>query len=414
MDNKTIAIILVAVIAIAGVAAYFVFLKPAPVEDDSGTSIVGRVNSEGSGIFLVPGEDAADYITVQTTEPGDGAKFVYNEITGKYYVFNTSNWGGKVFGTPGAATIQHVQLKSLVDLMGLKYVSYMKDQALESDTVYYLAGVTGLADFMNKMETTPFTGYFTWEAQYSAALAYEGQEFVPLVTTNDLFPEHTCCIIGTSNEFAVNNADAMSAFLYVYSKAVDEINVALEDTTSDDYKTLLEVALDKVAMPEALSEAEKRTAIENALKNVTYLYADDENGSLDKLVDDISEVAESLYNGGQISNSAQDLGFKSYDALAEKFVQSSYMTNAIKGSYTKLTSTVNINVSVIGGDIHQIALWYALEKGMFAEENITITTMVQGNGPAVFTLIYNGEADIGFLGAPPMTINSMNHETIVA
>ncbi len=415
MNSKILAIAIVAIIAVGGVAAYLAFSgNGGSGSDDSGMRIVGRVNSEGSGIILVPGEEPTDYITVQKEMPGLGAKYIYNEVEGNYYVLHPENWGGKIFGTPGAATIQHVQLAQVVKDMGLNYTSYMLGTELKADTVYYVAGVTGFEDFMNKMKTTPFTGYFTWEAQYSAALAYEAEIFPSLVMTNNIFPDHTCCIIGTNAASWSKNSEALEVFLKVYVDAVNEINVALNDTSSADYATLLQVATKRVVLPDALTPAEKTEAYKSALQNVTYVYADSDKGSLNDLRNDIAAIAESLYNSGQIGKSASDLGFNSYADLAKKFVDSKYMEKALSGDVKKLEKLNIINVAVISGDIHQIAMWYAIEKGMFEEYNLEINTFAQGNGPAVFTLLENGEANIGFLGAPPMTINSMNKELITA
>ena len=116
---------------------------------DKGLSIIGRVNSEGSGILLKPGEKASDYITVQTDAPAEGAKFI--QKGGKYYVFNVDKWKGKIFATPGTATIQHVQLGELAKLMDLKYVSYVDGTELSDDSLYYIAGVSSFADFDNKV-----------------------------------------------------------------------------------------------------------------------------------------------------------------------------------------------------------------------------------------------------------------------
>ena len=60
-------------------------------------------------------------------------------------------WGGKIFATPGVATIQHVQLAELAKLMGLKFVSYVDGTSLSSDTLYYLPGIARFADFENKV-----------------------------------------------------------------------------------------------------------------------------------------------------------------------------------------------------------------------------------------------------------------------
>ena len=411
MDKKIIAIALVAIIIVAGVAV--VLLTGGSGGKDSGLSIVGRVNSEGSGLILAPGENPEDYITETKEMPGFGAKFIYNESNKTYYVFHPEAWGGKVFATPGLATIQHVQLMELVvEIMGLKFVSYTDTTVPAKDTVYHVAGVSSFADFENKRQTTPaIIGYIIWEAQYSVGLV-KGYESLAL--TNDLFDGHTCCIIGTSNKYLEKNPDVAKAFLAVYCKAVDAVNYACEHTDSTEYTNLIEIASKRVAMPDSLTDAQKRHTIALALENVTYLYSDYPNGSLTHLTEDISALAESLYTAEQIEKSAKDLGFDSYDDLAKAFVKDSYLKDALKGSYTKLTQKTKINVAAIAGDIHQIAIWYAIDTKMFEEANLEIVIMGQGGGPAVFNLLMNGEADFGFLGAPPMTIRSMNAEQIHA
>jgi len=412
MDNKIIAIILVVIVAVAGVAVYFMMSGNGGGDDDAkGLSIVGRVNSEGSGILLKPSEDPADYITVTDEMPGFGAKFIYNEAEELYYVFNVETWGGKVFATPGAATIQHVQLMELASLMGLKYVSYTEGSALSKDTLYYVAGVPSFSEFTNKIKTSPLVGFIIWEAQYAVGVVegYKG-----LALTNDLFEGHTCCIIGTSNKFIKHNEDTLATFFSVYVEAVKQVNAAIADPDSVAYSNLLAIAKNRVSMPDGMTDEEKVEAIELALRHVTYVYADDETGSLTDLKSDISELAESLVAANQINKSASDLGFKSYDALADKFVQDKYMKEAISGNYVEPTVVKKINVAAISGDIHQIALWYAIDMTMFAEKNLAVIVSGQGNGPAVYGLLSNGEADIGFLGAPPMTIRSMNAEEIHA
>ncbi|MBR2255572.1 MAG: hypothetical protein IJ856_07200 [Candidatus Methanomethylophilaceae archaeon] len=404
MDKKVI--IIVAVVAVVIVAAAAVLLlnnKGGGDDDVKGLSIISRVNSEGSGIILSQSEDPSSYITVQTTKPAADAKYIKNDSTGNYYVFNVAGWGGKVFATPGAATIQHVQLMELASLMGLKYASYSDGTTTKADTLYYVAGVPSFAEFVNKEKTSPVCGFIIWEAQVSVAT---GNGYNLLALTNDLFDGHTCCIIGASNKYLNKETEAIETFLSVYAKSVDAINAAIANPTSSAYSELLSISLKRVSMPDG--DYDKEKAVKEALANVLYLYADDAKGGLSSLESDIAKLAEDLYDAHQINNSAKDLGFTSYAALADKFVDNSYLSEALKGGHDKLDSKKTINVAVIGGDIHQIAIWYAYDKGMFDDANLNVVISSQSNGPAVYGLLANGETDIGFLGAPPMTIRSMN------
>ena len=411
MDNKIIAIIVVAVLVIAGVGVFIALGNNGGNDGASGLSIVGRVNSEGSGIILKPGEDATEYITETLEQPSLGAKYIKNESTGIYYVFNTSKWGGQVFATPGTATIQHVQLFTLASIMGLKYASYTDGMSLSDDTLYYVAGVASFAEFENKTSSSPLVGYIIWEAQYSVGLE---KDYVGLALTNDLFEGHTCCIIGVSNNYLKNNEETVVTFLSVYLQAVNRIDAALLDPTSDDFEKLINIAKNRVAMPDGLTDEEKEEVIMSALYNVTYIYADDNFGSLTKLKADIASLAESLYDTNQIANSASDLGFKSYTELADKFVDDTYMKKAVKVDDAKLANSTTITVAAINGDIHQIALWFAKDTGMFSAANLNVDVSGQSNGTGVYTVLANGEANMGFLGAPPMTIRCMNAEDIHA
>jgi len=406
MDKKILTIAVVAVVVIAAAAVAVMLMNNGSKDPEvTGLSVVGRVNSEGSGILLAKDVNPEDFITAEVEQPGLGAIYIYNDETKLYYVFHPGSWGGKIFATPGAATIQHVQLMELASMMNLKFVSYTDGMTTQSDSLYYIAGVPSFSEFENKLKTAPLTGFIIWEAQVSVG-AVKG--YPVLAKTNELFNDHTCCIIGASNKFLDKGDNIMAVFFSVYSKAVDRINAALQDPNSEDYLRLVEIATQRVSMPDDMTETEKMTAIVSALLNVTYVYADDKDGSLNLLENDIASLAESLYLAKQIEKSAADLGFKSYKELAEKFVDDSYLRKAVSGDFIPLLDKRTINVAAIAGDVHQIALWFAIDTGMFQGANLNINVYSQSAGPAVYGLLANGEADIGFLGAPPMTIRSMN------
>lgn len=406
MDKKILAVLAVVIIVAAGAVAGFTMMKKSD-DKEAGLSIVGRVNSEGSGIILKDGNDPADFITVTTVAPAAGAKYIQNGSN--YYVFNVANWGGKIFATPGAATIQHVQLSELAALMGLKFVSYVDGTTPSSDTLYYMAGVPSYAEFSNKPANV--IGFIIWEAQVSVGLQ-AGCKVLAL--TNDLFPDHTCCILGASNDYVKKNSDTLEVFLYVYSQAVNKINAAKADPSSAEYAQVLAIAKNRVSMPDSLTPVQKENAIKSALDTVTYLYADGTNGNLDKLTTDVASLAKSLVDSNVIGKDAKALGFSDYNALADKFVNDTPMKNAMSKDIKKLDKKTTINVAAIAGDIHQIAIWYAKDTGMFDAYNLNVEVSAQSNGPAIYTVLSTGEVDIGFLGAPPMTIRCMNGEDIHA
>src|SRR5574344_1239460 len=98
MDKKIIAIVVAAVVVAAGVGVFF--FNSGKADDDKGLSVLARVNTEGSGLYLKQGEIASEYLVIN----GD-----------KTVTYNPAKWGGKIFGTPGMITIQHMQFKELVE-----------------------------------------------------------------------------------------------------------------------------------------------------------------------------------------------------------------------------------------------------------------------------------------------------------
>lgn len=412
LDKKIIAIAIVAVVIVA--AAAVVLINGNSNKDEDQLSIIGRVNTDGSGIFVKEGVDASALVTVVTEKPTSG---YYLGGNGTWVVFNKEAWGGMVFGDPGAATIQHVQLNTVADTMGLKFVQYTNGTSLSSDTLYYIPGVASYASFVSTLNTTPaMSGAIFWEPQYSVALI-DGCSSV--ATTNQMFPGHTCCVIGADTSYISGHSEETVRFLAAYIASVEKMTMAIQEGSGAAYDEVISIAKNKVALPDNLTDAQKEEAIKDAFELVVYKYADSTDKNVaDPLADlkkDVASLAQELYAGGQIKNDYKALGFDSANALADKFVQSQYIKDAM--GYERASSydsKVNVKVAVIGGDIHQLAIHYGMATGIFESYGVNITLSSQTNGPAVYTAIHNGDCQFGFIGAPPMTINAMNAKEITA
>ena len=147
MNTKVLAVGVVFVLIIGGLGvalAMGVFDK----EKDKELNVIGRVNSEGSGLFLKSSATISDYLTVDDHAIGDN----YIKVSDTEYInFYKANWGGKIFGTPGTSTIQHVQLQDIViNTLGLKFAKYTVGEATSSDTVYFTAVASYDAFFKEK------------------------------------------------------------------------------------------------------------------------------------------------------------------------------------------------------------------------------------------------------------------------
>ena len=370
-------------------------------EDDKEINLVARVNTEGSGIYIDAKYVASDFIEVDSD--GEPVKDDDGNV-----IMKTDFWRGKVFGTPGSTSIQHIQLQTLVTGMGLKFTPYSEgvDQSSTTSNVYYVQTITNAAAF--EAESNKYIdGGIIWEPQYHALLLSEKRRCNSMMTTGDFDPGHACCVVGASHEFITSHSDETVRFLAGYIESVDWVNAALADKSSDDYEELLNIAQAKTGM--------SRAVLAEAMDSVVYTYGgngtgDSADAPLMSLESDITKLVNNLYKlDGVLRVKLKDAGFSSSHELAQRFVNDGYLSQAM--AYEKSASGYGrstVTVAVISGDVHQIAIHVGIEKGFFSEYGINVNTTSAANGAGVATSLQNGEADFGFLGAPPMTITAIN------
>ena len=394
MDNKVIiAIAVVAVLAIAGTATYFVLSndKDEASYDSSAFNIISRVNSEGSGLYIkssVADTSGAGPVRISNSTPFFGDGFTLSEA-------NKAAWGGLILGDPGVSSIQHTQLASIAAAVGLKFVQYTTEVgSVQNDTMYY---VTNLANYGAITTAPDIQGGIIWEPQFQRVIQ-EDPSYTTLALTNDLFDGHTCCIIAANHNWLKDNSGDAVKFLAGYIKAVDYI-VNAKKTGGDALADVVTIAKNSTT---GLDDAE----VNAALANIDYLYADEDDGSLDQLTKDIESLAGSLKDIGAIT---KDYG--SGSSFAKAFVDDTYLKDAVAGKASK-EGTSSVKVAVIGGDIHQLAIHVAIAKNYFAEYGLTVNLSTGSNGGDIATLLDSKDVEIGFLGAPPATIKTINGEHI--
>ena len=396
MNTKIVAIAVVGLLVVAGVATFVVLSQEKDsVSYDAGAfNIVSRVNSEGSGLYI------ANSVVSES-----GGKLVRNGVAffGDNYSLSTANkaaWGGLILGDPGAQSIQHTQLATIASKVGLDFKQYTATTgALSNDTLYY---VTNLANYGAITGNTDIMGGIVWEPQFQRVIQEGSAKYTTLALTNDVFPDHACCIIAMNHNWLNENPAVAMKFLAGYVKAVDFINAAKINTAGEDYKWLVDFA---VSSSVGLDEAE----VKAALTNITYIYADDEQGSLSELTSGISTLATDLKNLGIITSEK----FKDSDKLSKALVTDKYIKDVIAGKASK-DGKDSVSVAAINGDIHQLAIQVAKEKGYFDEYGLNVTLNTGStSGGDVADLLINGDVKIGFLGAPPATIKTINGNHIL-
>jgi ABC-type nitrate/sulfonate/bicarbonate transport system substrate-binding protein len=390
LNIKIIAAVIVVILVAAGVGAVVLLHEK---DKDKEINILAGVNTDGSGVYIDSSIDLNtmfDYSTVVPTPIKSG-------------------WEGKIFGTPGTATIQHVQLLSIVEGMGMTFAAYtFSGGSSAPNTVYYFTGINNASIALNN-ET--IDGGALWEPQFQKIIEDKSQKrnFKELVLTNDLFPGHVCCVIAGYHGYTSAHEDETVRFLAAYIKATNWVNNALDAGSGDDYDLLINTA--KTTAGSTFTEAE----VKAALYNVVYKYGDH---ALAGLKNEVGELAENLVSLGQTQGKTlSNLGFDSGEEFADKFVDNSFFLKAhqfLASGETYDGKTIDIRVAVISGDIHQIAIHMAKELGYFSDYGINVSFSHQINGPGVATAIQNGDASFGLLGAPPLTITVINGELVKA
>ena len=397
MNNKTIAVVIVVILVVAAGAGVFFILHDR--EKDNGLSLLAGVNTDGSGLYIDKNIDKSTMFDADL-----------NPIP--------SGWDGKIFGTPGTATIQHVQLQQIANSMGMDFKMYVSSIAPTPKTVYYVPGISSAA---LALDNTTINGGSLWQPQYQKIVDDKSSRYKSLELTNNLFPGHACCVIAGYNGYLSGHQDETVRLLAAYVTAVNWVNAALaKDPTHEDHKALINIAMDAVKdFKPTFTESE----IEEALKSVVYYYGENSSTPLSKLRGNIASLAGDLTNmPGVTGNNLADLGFVSDSTgtagqkFAAKFVNDSYLADALDlmGKTPSKSKEATIKVAVINGDIHQIAIHVADKLGIFEEYGLSVNLIKAQNGPGVALAIQNGDASFGLLGAPPLTITVINGELLKA
>ncbi|MCL2032572.1 MAG: ABC transporter substrate-binding protein [Methanomassiliicoccaceae archaeon] len=384
MNTKIIAVIIIAVLVVAGVGVYF-FLQ----DKDKEINIIAGVNTEGSGIYIDKKYNVGDMFDASSQPIPSG-------------------WEGKVFGTPGISTIQHVQLLTIVEGMGMSFAAYtVGGNNSAPNTVYFISNISnaGLA-----LGNDVIDGGSLWQPQYQKIVDDGTTRFKELALTNDLFPGHACCVIAGFHGYTSTHENETVRFLAAYVKAVNWVNGALNNKTSEDYARLVSIAKD-VAGPNFTEDE-----IKEAMETVTYTYGENSGTPLAYLKNEIPSLAENLVELGATNKTLKNLGFENGDEFADKFIDESFLGKALQllASGETFEGSASLKVAVIAGDIHQIAVHVAKELGFFEDYGLNVSFSPATNGPGVATAIQNGEASFGLLGAPPITITVINGELVKA
>ncbi len=370
------AVIVVLIVVLATVGAF------ASTDKSHDTAIVvSRVNTEGSGIF---GNDPG-MITID----GDG-----------HAVFHADKFGGKIIATPGEASIQHMMIRDIFTAIGLKVVVGIPE--VKDKNTVYLKVDGGVATMQESFKKGDCDGGITWEPYYSKIITEcINPKANDLCRTGQIegYEEHACCMIVGSMNFLKNNADTTARFLAGYMKAVEFVNKAKQDTTSAEFKEVLDITT-KFLGKDMFTESEMISAI----SNVRYCY--DLTG-FDK---EYNTLLKGMMENGSIPKNAMDLLGKTTEQYSAEHTSFEYLEKA-KTMEPGKYDTKTIKVAYLAADIHQLALHVAVQKGFFEEYGINVELVgPYTNGGNVMMALLSHNCDIAFAGAPPIAMKTVNFD----
>lgn len=384
MNAKLWASVVIVMVVLTGTG--FLLESSATNQDDKAV-LTARVNTIGSGIFV--------------SNDIDPNNLIEKDMNGKVIDFKPNGWKGLIIMTPGLSTIQHMMLLELVtDELGFE-LRANTDNNPSGDYVFYQITVPGnmKSTFNGNVTGIMVDGGIIWESYYSDILMNNpgGNRAKELFLTGDWKEDHTCCVVAANRTFAENSPGAVSRFLAAYAEAVDWINMAKDPINyPNEYEELVKIVMNYTKISD-------EAVIKQALINVNYLF------ELGNLANDISSLVTRFGSQQNILQyTPEELGFANADAFGDWFVDDRYLDDSKIIRADEINDWVSVKLVILTGDIHQIASQVGMVKGFFSKYKVSVTKLEVNNGSDGMKLVLSGNADLGFLGAPPAVINTIN------
>ena len=267
MDNKIIAII-VAIIAIAAVGAFFlmgggdtVTIGYLPSDHDAALFVAdaqGQFASNGIKTNLVQFNNGGDLMTamasgdvdvgyvgitpvlasiqkgvpvkVISAAQTDGSGLVVSKNSG---ISSVQDLAGKSIATPGEASIQYMLLQYYLEQNGMS----LKDLKVSSMKV---------PSMNDALKTNKIDGMITFEPYVTIA---EKNGATVLAGSQDILPDHPCCVVVASDKFLEEHPNETNTILEIHENATDFINNNSDEAASMIPSDIVsDVEIEKVAI----------------------------------------------------------------------------------------------------------------------------------------------------------------------
>jgi len=256
-------------------------------------------------------------------------------------------------------------------------------------------------DMKTAIANGTIAGAVSWEPYVSdSVLAGTGKV---LIRSESIWENHPCCVLATRTAYAEQNPDAVAAFIAAEIVADKWLTDTLANPKSANYTLLLNMG--------AQFSNRNVSVVNESLSHIEY-------GTLIS-TQDINWFVN-------YTNSYESLGLYTTNITARGYSNSTdFVDHLVNGSYYTAALSVlksdqikyNINVGYLVGDLHQFARVIAMNTtvgggtSIFEQYGISVSSpnlAGYASGGAIMDAFKGGYIDIGYLGAAPVLLKSIN------
>jgi len=293
-------------------------------------------------------------------------------------------------------------------IVGIVAAAVLLNRDGKGGSVRYLAFAP--KDMKAALATNQVDAYIAWEPYVSDSVV--GHVGEVLIWTEDIMPNHPCCVVVVRNAFLSqpNGVELAQRFVKAHIEATDWMNAALADKTGANYTKLVDMAVGFTSR--------NATVVEAAFEHLQFRY---EMGSS---FDSALEKFTNMYIDLNMTTSSKltDRGYASVDNFVEMYANETYLEAADSIAPSAIINSESpVHLGYLNGDLHQLAQVVAKNtevtgtgKSLFETYGVKVADAVGvpfANGGAEMDGFAASTVDIGYLGAPPSIIKHLNAGT---
>lgn len=267
---------------------------------------------------------------------------------------------GKTIAIPGKATVQDFLLQRFV-----------KNHGLNVNVV-----IVKPPEMITMLEKGEIDGFIAWEPYPARAYV---EDHTILVTSRDIWAHHPCCVVAVREQYLEENTDVVLAVLAAHVKATTFIKEHPDEA---------------VRIGEEFTGMSK-DVVEKAMETIEFVYEPNDEG--------IKTYLQQLLEMEYVSS--EDVG--DVDTFLSGFIN----LNLIKEAVTfKCAEGLNktVKIGYLKADLHQLAVFVALDQGYYDEFGLNVELYVFSAGPEEMDAFGAGDIDMGYLGIAPATTKRLN------